>query len=703
MFKPVKMAKIAIMGLRRNQQTTVSILHDMEILQLEPLSKDVSAILKNERDNELTRQVSDQLLRVKALMTVLPSIPVTVRKRFDSIDDLLQTARSIDVDERVASIEKEKEALLTEIKETEDNLKLVEEFSFFPEDLKILQLSSATSYFGRIPSDKFEEFKKVIDEHHKDIMLYTKAEKELTHLILVVFPTISSDKFANIIQLHNVKIEAVPSISGKPNEIITNQKSNLQTQNQRLEQINNELNQISEKHYANLVEVEEQLQIENKKLEVISNLGVTKDAFAMEGWIPKSKLGQVKSTLEKFTDGTTIYELETKEEEKAPTLMSNPPRFRLFEAFIRFYSLPQSKEFDPTMVFALIFPIFYGLMIGDTGYCIVILLVCLWVIRRVEKGKRNLNIMPKQLRSFAMLILKKRQMVKLSKAMIPGCVVGIVLGFIFDLHFGFHMNGYLFDVLASAGVTGLPEPGEILNRPSQAFLDPIHNAGTLLLYAGYIGIGFVSFGLILGLIDCIRMGEKKEALVKVGWLMVGWGIVLLGLALIGGDAINPTWDRLVEVNPIAYMYYGLIFGGIALMVACDKSKGPMKVMALMEVATIISHILSYTRLIGILLASVILAHTIDYVFLKSINIGIPLVILGTMILFIGHLFNIIIGVFEPGIQGARLLYVEYFSKFYRGNGRTFKPFGSLRRFTENQFESEQQEEEKSVKPKLKVK
>ena len=706
MFEPVAMAKIAIMGLRKNQQTAVSVLHDMEILQLEPLSKEVSSIVKNERDNELTRQVSDELLRVKALMTVLPSIPVIARKRFDSIDELLKTSSSIDVDEQVANLEKEKESLLTEIKETENNLKLVEEFSFFPEDLKILQLSSATSYFGRIPSDKFEEFKKAIDAHHKDIMLYTKAEKELTHLILVVFPTISSDDFANIIQTHNAKIEAVPSITGKPNEIISKQKNNLQTQNQRLKQINDELNKISEKHFATLVEVEEQLQIENKKLEVISNLGVTKDAFAMEGWVPKSKLGQVKSTLEKFTDGTTIYELETKEEEKAPTLMSNPPRFRLFEAFIRFYSLPQSKEFDPTMVFALIFPIFYGLMIGDTGYCIVILLVCLWVIRRVEKGKRNLNIMPRQLRSFAMLILKKRQMVKLSKAMIPGCVVGIVLGFIFDLHFGFHLNGYLFDVLASAGVTGLPAPGEVLNRPSQAFLDPIHNAGTLLLYAGYIGIGFVSFGLILGVIDCMREGEKKEAFVKIGWLMVGWGIVLLGLALIGGDAINPTWDRLIEVNPIAYMYYGLIFGGIALMVVFDKSKGPMKVMALMEVATIISHILSYTRLIGILLASVILAHTIDYVFLKSINIGIPLVVLGTMILFIGHLFNIIIGVFEPGIQGARLVYVEYFSKFYRGNGRAFKPFGSLRRFTKNQFKSEEQpivEEKKSSKKKFKLK
>jgi len=701
MFKPVKMAKIAIMGLRKNQQTAVSILHDMEVLQLEPLSKDVSAIVKNERDNELTRQVSDQLLRIKSLMTVLPRIPVTARKRFDSVDELLQTANSIDIDEQVANLEKEKEGLLTQLNETENNLKLIEEFSFFPEDLKILQLSSATSYFGRIPSDKFEEFKKTVDAHQQDIMLYTKAEKEITHLILVVFPTIPSDAFAEIIQKNNVKIEAVPRLNGTPNEIITNQKSNLENLNQRHKQINDELKKISEKHFTNLVEVDEQLQIENKKLEVISNLGVTKDAFAMEGWVPKSKISQIESTLKKFTEGTTIYELKT--DDKPPTLMSNPRKFRLFEAFIRFYSLPQSKEFDPTMVFALIFPIFYGLMIGDTGYCLVILLVCLWVIRRVEKGKRNFNIMPKQLRSFALLILKKRQMVKLSKAMIPGCVVGIVLGIVFDLHFGFHLNGYLFDVLASVGVTGLPEPGEILNRPSQAFLDPIHNAGQLLLYAGYIGIGFVTFGLVLGVIDCIREGEIKEALVKVGWISVGWGIVLLGLALIRQDAINPMWPRLIEVNPIAFLYYGLIFGGIALMVVCDKSKGPMKVMALMEVATIISHILSYTRLIGILLASVILAHTIDYIFLKSLNIGLPLAALGIMILFIGHLFNIIIGVFEPGIQGARLVYVEYFSKFYRGNGRAFKPFGSLRRFTTQQYSSEQQENEKLDKPKLKVK
>ncbi len=67
LFKPVPMARIAILGLRKYRQPAISILHDLEVLQLEPLSKDVSTLLRNERDSELSSQVSDQLLRVRAL------------------------------------------------------------------------------------------------------------------------------------------------------------------------------------------------------------------------------------------------------------------------------------------------------------------------------------------------------------------------------------------------------------------------------------------------------------------------------------------------------------------------------------------------------------------------------------------------------------------------------------------------------------
>lgn len=667
-LKPVPMARVAVIGLKKFRQQILTILHEMNIIQLEPLSKATDSFLARERESELHNEISDQLLRIKGLLGSLPPTKIVGKSGFLSLNELISTIKSLDIDSKIASLEREKDNLTTQKRETENNIKLVEEFSFFHEDFNILDLSFARSYFGRVASDKFPDFKKELESESPDIMIYSKETDKITHFVLIITPTFRSASLASSVNSHNVHLEVVPKLRGKPEIIIQNQKNINNTLSSKLNQINNQLTEISKMHYKFLKGAEEQLEIENRKLEIIDHLGVTEDAFALEGWIPKSKIENLRTAFKKHSEGTILYDLDSKE--NPPTLLATPKKLKVYESFVRFYSLPSGKEFDPTVMFAFIFPFFYGMMIGDVGYGIVILLVSKWVIRRVEGGKRNFTIMPKFLRNFAKTILRPTQMVKLAKAIIPGCIFTIILGFCFNLYFGFHLNQYLFSFLNETFGFSLP--------PDGALLDPISTFGLrkLLLISGYIGLGMVSFGLVLGIINALREGQKKHAIGKIGWLAFGWGISLLGLALIGHQDINPTSSMTGAV------YFAVIFGGLGLMFYGEG------VRALMELPSIISHILSYTRIVGIMLASIILADVIDHIFLRTIDNPLPHVILGISIFFIGHIFNIILGVFEPGIQGARLIYVEFFSKFYHGNGKPFRPFGRKRKFTFDQYNVE---------------
>jgi len=155
---------------------------------------------------------------------------------------------------------------------------------------------------------------------------------------------------------------------------------------------------------------------------------------------------------------------------------------------------------------------------------------------------------------------------------------------------------------------------------------------------------------------------------RIGAIILAVGVSFAGLTVIhagGFDFHNPTFDALIVVT----------LAGLVMMLAAEGAQ------ALMGLIEVVSHILSYTRLVGILLASVILAAVIDQVIWGMLHNGIVWAFVGAVILVFGQVFNLILAVFEPGIQGARLIFVEQFSKFYEGNGRPYAPFSSARVFT----------------------
>ena len=141
------MAKIAVIGLKKYRPQVISILHEMNVIQLDPLSKEADSFLMKEHESDLHRQISDQLLRIRGLLNSLPPLPVLKKSKFSSIEELIQSIKSLDIDKSIASLERQKEDILTEIKETENNIKLLEEFSFFPEDSKTFAIIFCTLLF----------------------------------------------------------------------------------------------------------------------------------------------------------------------------------------------------------------------------------------------------------------------------------------------------------------------------------------------------------------------------------------------------------------------------------------------------------------------------------------------------------------------------------------------------------------------------
>jgi V/A-type H+-transporting ATPase subunit I len=115
------------------------------------------------------------------------------------------------------------------------------------------------------------------------------------------------------------------------------------------------------------------------------------------------------------------------------------------------------------------------------------------------------------------------------------------------------------------------------------------------------------------------------------------------------------------------------------------------VLEVIELPTIISHVLSYARLVAVGLSSVAIAMVVNYLSigmfinpgLKSLSIvGIIMILVGIMIFLFGHALNVALGILGGGLHSIRLHYVEFFTKFYKGGGIKYVPFGMKRRFTE---------------------
>jgi len=663
-LRPLPFTKVAIVGLNDDKDTILTVLHDLGSLQVEPVDKESLAQLGPGRMNERQREVADRLVRFRGLLAALPKSagappPPTT---FAGLDEILQSTSTVPIDDEVGRLKREDDQLTTERRGLEQTATLLEQFGQFTGRYDELRARNGVALFGEGKSDDVDVWQAQLPAV-RDLRIERRTVGEGRVRFLFAVPVTDSESVTRLAAVHRVQLFGVPSgIFGTAAEELPKLRARLSEIDHRQAEIADRLASLSREWYPRIAAIAEALEIENRKFDVYSRLGSSDRGFVLQGWVPSRDVPALRATLvAAVQDRAAIYPIPTHEE--PPTYIENPHGVRRFEFLVRFYSLPQASEFDPTWVFAFVFPIFYGLMLADFGYGLIILGICLWMIAGFP-GRQHL---PKGLKGFLTSIVSPNGMRSLAYALVPGCVIAIGLGLTFNSFFGAQViPGY--------------------NSP----VDPLHHVGVYLKVAGYIGIAMVVFGFGLGALKEYFHHRIRHALAKVGGIVATIGLAAFGLELLGHTLGGAT--TVSFLGPVALIVVG------ALLVAYGEGAQN----GLMGVMEMLSHVLSYTRLIGILLASIILATVINTVTigpdghsgLIGGNLGaiaggsasvalkaVLFVILGFVILVVGQVFNLVLGVFEPGIQGARLIFVEYFSKFYEGNGKEFHPLKTKRVYT----------------------
>ena len=233
------------------------------------------------------------------------------------------------------------------------------------------------------------------------------------------------------------------------------------------------------------------------------------------------------------------------------------------------------------------------------------------------------------------LVLKK----KMPKAknffniLILASFVTILFGFLFGEFFGYEIIH------------------PIINR--------VHDMFTLLYIAIGIGIVHVNIGLVIGFINELKShGLMKAIYEKASWFILQIGIALLALSYFGQILISPL--------------IGAGFLGLSILMLF-KGEG---IKGIIELPSILTNIMSYARLMAIGLSSVELAIVINESSKEFFHKGGFFVLIGVLILVIGHAINIMLGLLGSFLHSLRLHYVEFFSKFFHGGAKKYQPFGA---------------------------
>jgi len=612
-FRPYEMDSVLIAGPNNMQEKVIKELHKLKILHIVNHSK--SELADIGKPLEEANKLSELIVKVRALITGL-----NIKKEQS---DFELKRGLLEIELTTKKLNEEVSLFLEQLKRTED---LISKSEAIKQELNILKninvpLENFTSYkslayFTGFLEGNLSHLKKDLSELTKKFMLFDDVSEKKKFIVLFIDMK-SKEQANNILKKLNFSPVNFTNISNLKGNSETNLKR-IERENKKIEnlreKIEKQIMKLGNEFKGFLLTAEEFLSQELERAEAPLKFASTSSSFLIKGWIPTEQLNKSIDRLNKAGKNKLFIQFQdAKKEDKVPVKLKNAQYVKPFEFFINLYAMPTYKEIDPTFFIFLTFPLFFGFMLGDIGYGIVSYALFWFLKKKFPKAKNIFNVM------------------------LLASAVSIVFGFLY---------GEIF---------GLEEIGEF---SLWHILSRVHEITTLLYVAVGIGVVHVNIGLIIGFINEMRAHGLSKAIFEKG----SWFVLQIGVALLALSSFN-------IINLSTMIGYGFILLSIIMLLKGEGIKG------IIELPSIFTNILSYARLMAIGLSSVSLALLINESAGELFHKGGFSILIGILLLIVGHVFNIVLGLFGSFLHSLRLHYVEFFSKFFDGGGERYKPFG----------------------------
>ena len=485
------------------------------------------------------------------------------------------------------------------------------------------------------------------------------AKGKSGNFIIVVAPAEHRTEVEGVLQGAAYRAVTIPDEAGVPKERVDFYSGQITLIKKEIDEINQKLDAIKKQHADFLVACEEVLKVRVEQTEAPLRFATTNETFVAEGWVPSASVASISQALEKATNGKIfITELPIDlEHDSVPVEYNNPSFSRPSQLLMDTYSRPKYTELDPTIMVSIVFPIFFGLILGDVGYGLILLAMCLG-LRKFLKGEESQQLLA---------VLRNAS------------ISSIFFGVLYSEFLGFPCPWpYLL-------------PTRHLNIGAHATGHGPNIPG-LMMMAIWIGIVHITLGRVLGIVNHAQHDHgahrTKAVLANVGWILMIWGILFLIWSMVPMPYMPDftTLPKIVLTLNIASVV-GVLMLVVGLVFIARESA-----LEIVELPSIFSHVLSYSRLVAVGLSSVAIAMVVNYIAigmliepqLENITlVGVIFIVMGVLVFLLGHVMNTMLGILGGGLHSLRLHYVEFFTKFYKGGGKKYSPFGLKRRFTED--------------------